>query len=74
MAETAKIVECRRLMSANPARKGQFDTLVIYSIGGATPRAVRLEADSPTEAAVITAIKADRSAMSALVGKELPLT
>jgi hypothetical protein len=71
MAESAKILDVRRLMSPDPQRRGKYDSLISYQVGSAPPRVILLPEETPTEAQVIAAIRADLSAASALVGKTL---
>lgn len=68
MAEI-KILEVRKILSADPARIGKMDTIVVYNVDGTRVHFVMVPKDTPTEADILEAIKKEEKARSAIVGK-----
>ena len=73
MAEKFKIIDTRRIPSAEPSRVGKLDYLVTYQLDAYRTYMVTIPADELTEDAIREAVRKDLEAMSRFVGKELNL-
>lgn len=62
MADTPaefKVIDTRRLPSPDPARMGQWDTLVVYELDPMRRYSVLVPGDPLTKEALVAAVKAD---------------
>jgi hypothetical protein len=69
MGHEVRILDTRKLPSADPARVGKSDYVVTYQVDGLRTHYVILPKETPTEAEIQTAIKAEEKTRSAQVGK-----
>lgn len=68
--DTFKVIDVRRVPSADPARLGKLDHLVTYQLDAYRTYMVTIPKDELTEDVIKTAVAADLEAMQRFVGKE----
>lgn len=71
MPEKFKVEEVRRIPSADPARRGAFDRLVVFSTGAGNRDVVTVADEDFTEEKVCEAVRALLKERGAWIGKEL---
>jgi hypothetical protein len=69
MGHEVKILDTRKIPSADAARVGKSDYVVTYQVDGLRTHYVILPVEAPSEAQIQAAIKAEEKARGALVGK-----
>ena len=69
MAHEVRILDTRKIPSADPARVGKSDYVVTYQVDGLRTHYVILPQEAPSDAQIQSAIKAEEKARGALVGK-----
>jgi hypothetical protein len=69
MGHEVKILDTRKLPSADAARVGKSDTVVTYQVDGLRTHYVILPVEAPSEAQIQAAIKAEEKARAGIVGK-----
>jgi len=73
MAKAFKVIDVRRIPSADSARVGKLDFLVTYQLDPLRTYMVTIAQDHLTEAIIKEAVRKDLGAMQAWTGKELTL-
>ena len=66
-----RIQDARRFPAADPARRGSFDTIVVYQmIDTGQVYFLTIPKDNPTETDIRDAVAKDIAGRSAIIGKE----
>lgn len=73
MAQTFKVIDTRRIPSADPGRVGKFDWLVTYQVDAYRTYMVPIAEDTLSEDIIKEAVRRDLEAIQAWTGKELTL-
>jgi len=73
MAQAFKVIDVRRIPSADPARVGKLDFLVTYQLDPLRVYMVTIAQDHLTEQVIKEAVRKDLESMQAWTGKELTL-
>jgi hypothetical protein len=73
MGHEVKILDTRKLQSADAARVGKSDYVVTYQVDGLRTHYVILPKETPTEAEIQAAIKAEEKARAATVGRSFTI-
>ncbi len=73
MAQTFKVIDTRRIPSAEPARIGKLDWLVTYQLDAYRTYMVTVSKDELSEADIKEAVRKDIEAISRWVGQEFTL-
>lgn len=73
MAQNFKVIDARRIPSADPARVGKLDWLVTYQLDAYRTYMVTITKDTLTEDIIKEAVRKDLEAIQAWTGKELSL-
>lgn len=66
-----KVLDVRRIPSAEPGRVGRFDWLVTYELDPLHVQMVTVPQDSLTEQAIADAVRKDLEAIARFVGKSM---
>jgi hypothetical protein len=69
MGHEVRILDTRKLPSADPARVGKSDYVVTYQVDGLRTHYVLLPKEAPTEAEIQAAIKAEEKSRAGIVGR-----
>ena len=73
MATEVVIADIVKVLSSDPAKLGQFDSIVTYRTADNKSYRVKVAGGQLGEAALITAIKADMAEREPLLGKALQI-
>lgn len=73
MAQSFKVLDTRRVPSADPTRVGKLDWLVTYQLDAYRTFMVMIPQDQLSEDIIREAVKKDLEAVMAWAGKELTL-
>jgi len=73
MAQSFKVIDTRRIPSADPARLGKLDWLVTYQIDAYRTYMVTIAQDELSETEIKEAVRKDLEAISRWVGQEFTL-
>jgi hypothetical protein len=73
MGQEVKIEDVRLMPTTDPGRVGKKDTVITYRIGQGRPRTVTLPNEKPRATDVQTAIRAQESTASAMIGSSFTL-
>lgn len=73
MAQAFKVIDTRRIPSADPARVGKMDWLVTYQLDAYRTYMVAIAVDTLTEDVIKEAVRKDLEAIAAWTGKEFTL-
>jgi len=73
MPSEVKILTVSKMPSADPARRGEAVTWVVYQVTGGRSATVMIPKAAPTEADITAAIAAEEKQRSALIGKTLKI-
>lgn len=71
--ETFKVIDVRRVPSADPARLGKLDYLVTYQLDAYRTYMVTITKDELSDEIIKEAVKKDLDAMAKFTGKEFEL-
>lgn len=73
MAQSFKVIDVRRIPSADPGRLGKLDFLVTYQLDAFRTYMVTIAKDDLNEAVIKEAVTKDLQALTAWTGKEFVL-
>lgn len=73
MAHEVRILDTRKLPSADPARAGKSDYVVTYQVDGLRTHYVILPQEAPSDAQIQAAIKAEEKARASVVGRSFTI-
>lgn len=73
MAQSFKVIDTRRIPSADPARIGKLDWLVTYQLDAYRTYMVTIAKDELSETDIKEAVRKDIEAISRWVGQEFTL-
>lgn len=73
MAHEVKILDTRKIPSADPGRVGKSDYVVTYQVDGLRTHYVVLPQEAPSDAQIQSAIKAEEKARAGLVGRSFTI-
>lgn len=73
MGHEVRILDTRKLPSADPSRVGKSDYVVTYQVDSLRSHYVILPKDTPTEAEIQAAIKAEEKARATVVGRSFTI-
>ena len=73
MAQSFKVIDTRRIPSADPARIGKLDWLVTYQLDAYRTYMVTIAQDELSEADIKEAVRKDIEAIGRWVGQEFTL-
>jgi hypothetical protein len=73
MPREARILDTRKIPSADPARVGKSDYVVTYQVDGLRSHYVVIPKDAPTEAEITAAVKAEEKTRASQVGRTFPI-
>ena len=73
MAQTFKVIDTRRVPSADPGRVGRLDWLVTYQLDAYRTYMVTIAKDELSESDITEAVRKDLEAIGRWTGKEFTL-